>query len=308
MRHSRLLLLAVALLGACDKSKPALDESVAQVQKISAEKDSLLRDVVATTQFITEVNAELNRARGSGVGKPVVKAGGDLPDTLTPAQARAQMQARVAALVTRLNESEGRLAASRARVANLVKNDASAKAQIAAFDSTITSLRVMIESQKQQVSTLNEQVATLTAENAVLQKDKGQLITEKSQLTSEKDQLTAEKGQLIAEQNRVYYIVGTRDDLVKLHVLEMTGGFIGIGRTAVPMRDLSPAAFTEIDRTKVTTIPFPSSDKSYRVVTRQDLGALETPPADPSELKGGLKIANATKFWGASRYLIVVEN
>ena len=301
MRPLRYFLIAAALLGACDKSKTALDESVVQVQKVSAEKDSLLRDVVATTQFITEVNGELARVKGSGVDKPLVKGNADLPDTLTPAQARKQVAERVAALVKRLNESENRLSASRARVANLVRNDATAKAQLAAFDSTVNSLRVMIESQKQQVATLTDQMASLSAENATLMKDKGQLITEKAVLSTE-------KAELVTEKNTVYYIVGTREDLVKIHVLEMTGGFLGLGRTAVPVRDLSPAAFTAIDRSQVKTIPFPLPDRSYRIVTRQDLGALETPPADLNELKGALSIANPDKFWGASKYLIVVEN
>ena len=308
MRRFPLLLVAVALLSACDKSKAALDESVVQVAKISAEKDSLLRDVVATSQFITAVNGELALAKGSGVDKPVIKGSGDLADTLTPAQARAAVQQRVAALVSRLNESEGRLAASRARVAKLVKGTAEAKAQIAAFDSTIAAFKVMVEGQRQQVASLTEQVAALTAENATLIKDKTQLITEKGQLTTEKEQLSTEKGQLVTEKNTVYYIVGTRDDLVKLHILEMTGGFLGLGRTAVPVRDLTPAAFTAIDRTQVRTIPFPSSERSYRIVTRQDVSALDSPPADPHEFRGALKIADPVKFWGASRFLIVVEN
>lgn len=301
MRRFAPLLVAALLLTACDKNKAALDQSVIQVQKISAEKDSLLRDVVATTQFITEVNGELTRVKGSGVDKPVVKGNHDLADTLTPAQARQQVMDRVAALVKRLNESENRLASSRARVANLVKGNAEAKQQIAAFDSTITSLRVMIDQQKQQVATLTDQMTALTAENATLKQDKGQLITEK-------EQLTTEKGQLVTEKNTVYYIVGTREDLVKIHILEMTGGFLGLGRTAVPVRDLSPAAFTAIDRTQVKTIPFPSPDRTYRIVTRQDIGALDSPPADPNEFKGELKIANTEKFWGSSKFLIVVEN
>ena len=236
MRRIPFLLVAVAILSACDKSKAALDDSVGQVAKISAEKDSLLRDVVATSQFITAVNGELALAKGSGVDKPVIKGSGDLADTLTPAQARDAVQQRVAALVSRLNESEGRLAASRARVAKLVKGTAEAKAQIAAFDSTIAAFKVMVEGQRQQVASLTEQVAALTAENATLIKDKTQLITEKGQLTTEKEQLSTEKGQLVTEKNTVYYIVGTRDDLVKLHILEMTGGFLGLGRTAVHSR------------------------------------------------------------------------
>ncbi len=308
MRQFPLALALAALLGACETSTPALDASLAQVQKISAEKDSLLRDVVATSQFITAVNGELARVKGSGVDKPLVKGATDLADTLTPLQARAAVQARVAELVSRLNESESRLAASRSRVANLVKGNATAKAQLAAFDSTIKAFRVMVESQKAQVATLTDQVTALAAENATLRTDKGQLLTEKDQLSTEKAQLTSEKVLLTSERNTVYYIVGTQDELLKAHVIEMTGGFIGLGRTAVPARDLSAAAFTSIDRTQMKAIPFPTADRSYRIITRQDVSALERSPENSNEFKGSLKIQDAEKFWGASKYLIVVEN
>lgn len=301
MRRLVLLLAAPLALSACDRSKAQLDQSIAQLQQVSAEKDSLLRDVVATSQFITEVNGELARAKGSGVDKPVVKGQGDLADTLSPQQLRRQVLDRVTALVTRLNESEKKLAASRAKVASLVKDNAAAKAQLAQFDSTVTALKVLVENQKQQVAQLTEQVAQLSEENA-------QLLKEKGVLTAEKEQLTVEKGQLTTEKNTVYYIVGTKDDLMKIHVIENQGGFIGIGRTVVPVRNLEPAAFTAIDRSKVKEIPFPAADKSYRIITRQDLSALEAPPADPNEIKGGLKIADPAKFWGASKFLIVVEN
>ena len=309
MRPSLRPLLAAALvLAACDASKPALEKSLADVTRISAEKDSLLRDVVATSQFIAEVNGELAKVKGSGVDKPKVKGSGDLADTLTPAQARAAVQQRVAELVARVNASEKRLAASRGRVAELAKDNAAMKAQLAAFDSTIAGFRTMVENQKGQIATLTDQVNALAAENATLKTEKTQLIGEKAQLTSEKAALTSEAARLTSEKNTVYYVVGTRDELLKAQVIEMTGGFLGFGKTPVPVRDLPPGAFTAIDRTKEKSINFPAPDRTYRIITRQDVSALEAAPDNGTNLKGGLKIMDADKFWAASKYLIIVEN
>ena len=65
------LLMAVVAISACDRSKPELEKTLVQVQQISAEKDSLLRDVMATTQFIADANSELAKVRMSASAKPV---------------------------------------------------------------------------------------------------------------------------------------------------------------------------------------------------------------------------------------------
>ena len=140
---------------------------------------------------------------------------------------------------------------------------------------------------------------TLQAENASLKQ-------EKTQLTGEKAQLTAEKAALVTDRNTVYYVIGTRDELVKRHLIELSGGFLGLGKTIVPVRDPAVAEFTAGDKTTLGQIPFPTG-KPYRIVTRQDVEALDTPPGPDGRLKGGLKIVNADKFWAASKFLIIVE-
>lgn len=303
MRPVVIALAAAALVAACDTSKPELERSLARVQQISAEKDSLLRDVVATSQFIAEVNTELAAVKRSGKDKPVVRTG-DLPDTLTPAQARAAVQKRVADLVARVNESEQRLAASRLRVQQLARTGADMKGQLAAFDSTVASFRTMVENQKAQIATLTTQVDSLQTENTTLKSANTQLQGEKVQLASEKASL---KASLTTERNTVYYVVGTREQLLKNHVIEMAGGFLGLGKTAVPARDLTAAAFTAIDRTAVSRIDFPAPDRSYRIITGQDVTGLQEAP-NATELRGGIKITDPAKFWATSKFLIVVEN
>ena len=62
--------LAVLLVAACDGSKKELEKTLVQVQQISAEKDSLLKDVMATSQFIADVNSELAKVKSRNASSP----------------------------------------------------------------------------------------------------------------------------------------------------------------------------------------------------------------------------------------------
>jgi regulator of replication initiation timing len=292
--------LAALTMAACDRSKAELEKTLAQVQQVSAEKDSLLKDVMQTSQFIAEVNAELARVRSRAAGRPVRGGEGDLESGLTPSQQREAIKLRVKELADRLNESESRLTASRNRVRELSANNAAMARQLAAYDSTIAAFKSIIDNQKTEIASLQEQVGALTTENKALK-------TENVQLAGEKMQLTEEKTALTKERNTVYYVIGRADDLVKQGVLDRTGGFLGMGKTQVPARDLNPAVFTSIDKTQVTEIPFPRADRPYRIVTRQDVGGLETTPDKDGRIRGGLKIKDVERFWAASKFLIVVE-
>jgi hypothetical protein len=298
----RILILAAGALAlaACDASKKQLEQTLAQVQQISAEKDSLLKDVMATSQFIAEVNTELGKVRSRTAGRPVQGQAGEMESNLTPAQQREAIKAKVAELTSRLNESESRLAASRNRVRDLTANNAELGKQLASYDSTIASFRTIIDNQKTEIASLTEQVNALSVENASLKKDKEVLNQEKAVLTQEKSVLTAEK-------NLVYYVIGTEDELFKKGIIVKQGGVLGFGKTAVAAPTLNPSDFTAVDRMTLVELPFPKADKVYRIVTRQDVTALETQPDKSNRIRGGLKITNAEKFWGAAKFLIVME-
>ena len=294
-------LAAVAIVAAaCDGSKKELEKTLVQVQQISAEKDSLLKDVMATSQFIADVNTELANVKSRAAGKPVVGKPGEMESNLTLSQQRDAIKAKVAELTARLNESESRLGASRNRVRDLTANNASLASQLAAYDSTIASFKKIIDTQKAEIAALTEQVGALQVENTGLKADKATLTTEKTQLTAEKVQLTVEK-------NTVYYVAGTEDELFKKGIIIKQGGMLGLGKTAVPAATLKESDFTAVDRTNVLEIAFPKADKAYKIISRQDITALATAPDKSNRLKGGVKITDAVKFWGPSKFLILME-
>lgn len=302
MRKFALLLpvMAAIAISACDRSKPELDKTIAQMQQVSAEKDSLLRDVMATTQFIADANTELSKVRSRATGKPSVAVAGENEGKLSPAEQRAQLLARIKGITASLNEADSRLMASRRRVALLDTSNAGLKSQLAEYDSTITSFKAIIESQKVQVVDLTNQVNALTTENTSLKAFNVQLTSDKTSLTDERDKLTTER-------NTVYYVIGTKEDLLKRHIIVQTGGMLGIGKTQVAARELNKADFTSIDRTAVSEIPMPKPGTPYKIVTRQDVAALATAPDKHGELRDSIKIADPGAFWAASKYLIIIE-
>jgi prefoldin subunit 5 len=300
-RFVGIALAAVAFVAvACDGSKKELEKTLAQVQQISSEKDSLLKDVMATSQFIAEVNTELAKVRSRTAGKPVQGQPGEMESNLSPAQQREAIKAKVTELTARLNESESRLTASRNRVRDLTANNAALASQLAAYDSTIASFKSIIDNQKAEIASLTEQIGALQAENTGLKQEKAVLTTEKAQLTAVKEELTTEK-------NTVYYVIGTEDELFKKGIIVKQGGLFGLGKTAVPAASLKESDFTAVDRTKVTEVAFPKADKAYRIVSRQDVTALATAPDKSNRIKGGIKITDATRFWALSKFLIVME-
>lgn len=290
--------MAFALV-ACDKSKPELEKTLVQVQQISAEKDSLLKDVMATSQFIAEVNTEIAKVRTRNASRPTNAAPGETEGNLSPAQQRAALMTKVKEITGRINDAEARLASSRKRVSELTGTNSDMSKQLAQYDSTIASFKTIIDSQKAEIASLTDQVTNLNGQVTQLKTDNVQLVGDKTSLTSERDRLTTER-------NTVYYVIGTKEDLLKKHLIEQTGGTLGLGKVQVPARELNPADFTSIDKTKTSEIPLPKADKPYRIVTRQDLMALETMP-EKGKIMGAVKIKNPDLFWSASKYLIIIE-
>ena len=297
----RLTLLAAAFaLVACDTSKPELERTLAKTEQISAEKDSLLKDVMATSKFIADVNAELAHVRRLGNERFTASRPGEMESNVSMEQRRAQVLDHVRAITARINASESRLAASRKRVAALAGKDSVMTAQLASYDSTIVAFKSIVDNQKAEIESLTERVHLLDLDNGLLRTGNVQLVSDKTQLLDDNAKLTTER-------NTVYYIVGDKDVLLRRHVIEQTGGSLGMGKVQVPARELNPDDFTPVDKTQITEIPLPKANTGYRIVSRQNVGALETPPDKNGRVMGTLKIKDPEAFWAASRFLIVVE-
>jgi myosin heavy subunit len=301
MRKTMLALLGAGALAGC-VSKKKFDDLVIEQNRVTQEKDSLVSDVLATTQTMADINADLAAVKGLGVSPA---SSGDRPLT-GKAEDRAVMLGKVRELISRLNTAEAAIAAGKKRIATMsASHEAEKKAlndQLDSFQATITSLKTaaeqqeaMITQQKVQIVTLSGRVDTLTQESAVLSTEKAAV----------KDTLT----HVIDADNVVYYAVGTKDELIKRGILVSEGSkFLVFGaKTVEPARDLKPELFQRLDRRRDTVLTVPEPSKEYTIVTRQSPTFLTTNVLRDGKLKGDLHVTSPN-FWDAGKYLILVRD
>ncbi|MFK7926137.1 MAG: hypothetical protein AB8H47_29585, partial [Bacteroidia bacterium] len=83
------------------------------------------------------------------------------------------------------------------------------------------------------------------------------------------------------------------------------GGVIGLGRTAKLAKDFDPNAFTAVDITEFDRIPVDT--KKMKVVTAHPPNSYAVNETEKGQVES-LEITDPSKFWAASRYLVVVLN
>jgi hypothetical protein len=305
MRKYAWTLIVVGALASTGCNQAELKKALADAKSAEAQKDSLLTEVLETTQFVTDVNGELAKAKSLAAANASSDPG--LPGARKDREDRKAALARVQAVIAKLNESESKLAETEARAKSSRQRNARLLAQIETYKKTIDDLRTTAEAQKadfeSQLAAANTQIATLAGRVDTLTTEKGQLESVKAALSDTVVNLTAYK-------NTVYYAAGTKDELMKKGIITKEGSkFLVFGGTRLePARNLSPESFTAIDKTTNTSIPLPRTDKKYKIVSRQSPTYLAQGVAKDGKISGTLEIAQPEAFWSASKYLILVQD
>jgi hypothetical protein len=288
MQCRRFIVLLIGLV-ACGPNEEQTQQ-IAQLPVVSSERDSLLVQVADNARLMSEISAELARVQTAST------AGG----AEAPVVSRETVLSNIRGLTSRLDSSEARLAQSQKRIQALGQ-------QSSALRRTVEDLQKSIESQKETIASLTEQVAQTQQENV-------RLSGENTTLTERSVALAEENTALIDRSNAVWYIIGTKDELISKGIITEEGGsrvlfvFGKSGKTLVPARNLDQTQFTQIDLRNVTELPLPAPDREYQIVTRQDLGALETPLTAEGRIRAAsIRISDAPRFWANNRYLIVVQ-
>ncbi|MBP9898837.1 MAG: hypothetical protein KBF28_10725 [Gemmatimonadales bacterium] len=297
MRKIGLAIAAVVALSGC-VSKKSYDQLVLEQQRVTEQKDSLVADVLAATQMVTEINTDLARVKALGVS-PV--AGGDRP-LAGRAEERAVLLGKVREVIARLDAAEQQIEAQKKRIGGLSAERTKLVAQLDTFQKSINDLRAAAQEQEAMITEQKVQIATLTSKVDTLNQKTAQLTTEK---TAVQDTLV----RVIDESHVVYYAVGTKDELLKRGILVTEGSkFLVFGsKTLQPARDLKPELFQRLDRRRDTVLTVPEPNKEYRIVTRQSASFLASTVMSNGKVKGDLHISSP-EFWDGGKFLILVRD
>ena len=206
------------------------------------------------------------------------------------ATVKGEINEQLANIESMLSANKKKISELNAKISSMGKEKAELEAFLAKLEERITNqesqiseLLTELEHSKGVIKELNQNVADLKSSN------------------QEKDNTIARQ---IVEANKAYFIVGTYNDLKEAGVVSKTGGFIGIGKTQSTAVNMPLDSFTEIDRTKVTTISV--NLKKALVVSKHPEGSYELVPDENDEsIIAYLRILNPTLFWQHTRYLVV---
>ncbi|MCX6271126.1 MAG: hypothetical protein NTU44_07900 [Bacteroidetes bacterium] len=180
------------------------------------------------------------------------------------------------------------------KIAMLNKKLKDANLKMAEFQKVVDRMSLQIQDKEGEITVLKENLVKL---NFKVEELNARVDTLKVE-GQKKDEIIQGK---ISELNTAYYVFGTSKELKTKGIVTKTGGFIGIGREKKVMANFDKTYFTKIDITKVMEIPL--SCKKAKIIT--------THASDSYKFEGGPKkvdklvITNYSKFWEASKYLVI---
>ncbi len=293
MRFIPILFLLVVAVG-CEKLGEAggltskadsiaiLNTRLNDMQATADQQDSLMQDFVATTKLIEDIDKQISDVKGL---KPRVR----LAATAGEAPADPRAEAREV-LLGKVEDVTAMLEQSRQRVQTLSANNTRLQKQIEQYTATIASLEGMVERQREEIERMAVTVDSLRVANRLVSEERAAALDTVDRLRR--------------ETNTVYYVIGTRKELMAHGIVVEEGSkFLFMGKKAlVPARRLDPSLFTAIDKFETTELQLQRADSRFRVVSRHDASMIV-----PENGTGRLRIAAPREFWGTSRYLIIVE-
>jgi hypothetical protein len=296
MNQSRSLAVLAILVGAsaCKMSHEDVRadsvhvaEQVKLSTQLAAQKDSLMTVVLDADKFISQIDSQITKVRDLPAPKRKKDSESPIQDQL---QARKDLLVRVDALVKRAQTTARELAASRGHVKRLAADSTQYVQSIDGDQKMIAELNSTIQRQTSRLNIMQIQVDSLAGANA---------------------KLGTELALLQTTHNKVFYVFGNEEDLVKKGIVVREGGanllLAHPGRTLQPARTLDPALFTAIDQRAVHEIAVPDSTRQYAIVSRQSLDDADVAIRDRTSFRGNLKIKDADRFWSQSKYLIILE-
>jgi hypothetical protein len=188
--------------------------------------------------------------------------------------------------------------------------------QISEKDSRLAGYEKSTRDLKAKVTEYHAMVDQLVADKEALQKNLDETVAARDNLQTEVSSLNNEvtvKSGTIADQNQqlldkerdlhtAFYTVGTTKSLREDNIIDKEGGFLGMNSVKTLGNNLDPDKFKEIDWREVKEIPVDS--KKCDIITDQDPTSYTLVYTD--DVVTSIKITDPDKFWGKSKYLVVV--
>jgi chromosome segregation ATPase len=200
---------------------------------------------------------------------------------------------RLARLELAADRQSRQLAALRASLAAAADSALASGSERDSSRLALASVRLLVQDLRGRVDDLQHQVDSLTAYA--------------ESLHNENLRLQAAIAAEAARDSTVYYVVGTRRQLVEWKLAREVGGVpvTGWGRV-LQLADIKDSSRFVVGHMRNRVIKLDDAHE-YQLVSAQNESALETHIAPDGSFRGSLRIRDAEAFWRASKWLVILE-
>lgn len=188
------------LHAALDGERARGDTARRRNRELEAKNDRLLHQLNALSQIVNEIDRDLGGDRG-GTIRPLRPAG-EMEDTLAE---REELEARRQRIASNLGRLTGELHRSDSLWHAAVRSDSAGRAALASSQETLAMLRTIADNRAAQFAQFQQRLDSMQVSNKAL--------------TDERDHMRDSLAQLAARVSRVYYVAGTRDELLSAGVI-----------------------------------------------------------------------------------------
>ncbi len=293
MKNSLLSIAVLAMLASCSvedskeykelqSKNDSLEATSAQTSKELEEYSTMLSEIEANLDSVTQgqnLVTELNK-EGYATQKDRIDA------------MLRNIDSYMAANKEKVSSLEARSTANAGKNKKLAAMVSKLKSQLAEKEASITMLKSTIIGLTQQVDSLN---STVNEQKSAIAQREGEIAARDNDIMEKQRKLDAKDTEL----NTVYYIFGTRKELITSGVIVKEGNILK--KIPKPSDNMDKSKFKTSNLKTLSEIKL-GITKSKDVITQH--------PADSyyfavENKEVTLKITDAAKFWSLSKYLIV---
>ena len=202
-------------------------------------------------------------------------------------------------IISSIANMRDQIEADKKKIATLEKQLATSKSQLKGVQEIVNKLKTSISEKEQIMDELQQRLGILNETLETERRTSAEEIQKREMTITEKEQQITQQS---IEANTIYYVYGTRKELMSKGIMDRKGGLLGIGKVSTVKQNIPVEQFTTMNLLENQQITFPATKKGYSILTNHPATSYKVEKQGDQNV---LTILDATSF--RKQKFVVIE-
>jgi len=202
-------------------------------------------------------------------------------------------------IISSIANMRDQIEADKKKIATLEKQLATSKSQLKGVQEIVNKLKASISEKEQIMDELQQRLGILNETLETERRTSAEEIQKREMTITEKEQQITQQS---IEANTIYYVYGTRKELMSKGIMDRKGGLLGIGKVSTVKQNIPVEQFTTLNLLENQQITFPATKKGYSILTNHPATSYKVEKEGDQNI---LTILDATSF--RKQKFVVIE-